>query len=103
MSACKAGGKPQPDYDADTLAGLEEARKAARMGVPIFACRLTPDGDPVPPPGWQKTEPGAASLRNIDRWKPGMGLCAVTGVVYDVLDSDPRNGSISHCPGYRRS
>lgn len=59
------------------------------MGVPIFACPLKSNGDPVPPAGWERTKPSHAA---VDRWKSGMALCAVTGIVFDVIDIDPRNG-----------
>jgi hypothetical protein len=59
------------------------------MGVPVFTCRLNSDGDPYPPKGWEKSP---VSHEAVDKWRPGQGLCAVTGVVYDVLDIDPRNG-----------
>jgi AAA domain/Bifunctional DNA primase/polymerase, N-terminal len=59
------------------------------MGVPVFTARLNSDGDPYPPKGWEKTAP---SHDLVDKWKPGMALCAVTGVVFDVIDIDPRNG-----------
>ena len=59
----------------------------AAMGLPLFACRLKENGDPIPPKGWERTPAG-----RVPRWKPGMALCAVMGTVFDVLDIDPRNG-----------
>lgn len=70
----------------------EDAHALADMGVPIFTCRLAANGDPYPPDGWERTKPGQASHAAVDRWKNGQALCAVTGVVYDVIDIDPRNG-----------
>lgn len=67
---------------------LAAARAVAHAGMPFFACRLKPNGDPLPPEDWEKTEGAEA----IDRWIPGRALCGVTGVAYDVLDVDPRNG-----------
>ena len=69
-----------------------DARKLADLGVPFFLARLDRQGNPIPPRGWQNTEPGDPSHTAIDAWKPGLALCAVTGVVFDVLDIDPRNG-----------
>jgi len=78
-----------PDASADTLAALEVARSLVRTGVPVFCCDLSGDGSPVLPVSWQNTRP---SEREVGRWKPGRALCAVTGVGFDVLDVDPRNG-----------
>jgi hypothetical protein len=41
------------------------------------------------PEGWERTE---ADPRVVDRWKPGMALCAVMGHLVDAIDVDPRNG-----------
>src|SRR6266436_2697003 len=68
---------------------LKDAHALVDMGVPVFTCRMNNAGDPYPPKGWEKTQP----LRSaVDTWRPGLALCAVTGVVFDVLDIDPRNG-----------
>ena len=82
------------DYAAD----IHQARNLAAMGVPIFSCRLNRDGNPSGAYDWQKTEPGEESVRAIDRWKPGMGLGAVCGSVFDVVDVDPRNGGAESWP-----
>jgi AAA domain/Bifunctional DNA primase/polymerase, N-terminal len=74
---------------SDVAADLEAAKALVELGVPVFACRLDKEGNPMPPEGWEKTVPNRA---RVDRWRPGMALCAVTGVVYDVIDIDPRNG-----------
>jgi len=41
------------------------------------------------PAGWEKTK---ADPSVVDRWKPGMALCAVMGHAVDAIDVDPRNG-----------
>lgn len=72
--------------------GLTIARSMAEAGIPVFvAARNSTEGGPefLYPKGWEATKP---SLAMIDRWRPGMALCAVTGVAGDVLDTDPRNG-----------
>lgn len=67
------------------------AQALARMGVPLFAGRLLPDGRPDTEDRrwriWQKTKPGRVPARH-----KGDALCAVSGVVYDVIDIDPRHG-----------
>jgi len=70
------------------------------MGVPIFRCRLDAEGNPEGrlAQRWQQTEAGEASHKAIDLWEPGMGLCAVTGHVFDVIDIDPRNGGDDSWP-----
>jgi AAA domain len=71
---------------------LRNAHALTRMGVPVFAGRLDSDGNPDSGDkrwrGWQNKQP---SHRAVDAWRPGEALCAVTGVVFDVLDWDPRN------------
>lgn len=72
---------------------LKVAHALADMGVPIFAAhRNSMSGDFLYPRDWQHTKPGQASRNWIEQWRPGMALCMVTGVVADVLDTDPRNG-----------
>lgn len=64
------------------------------MGVPIFSAYRNSSipGEFLYPTGWQHTRAGQVSHNWIDRWRPGMALCMVTGVVFDVIDVDPRNG-----------
>jgi hypothetical protein len=71
--------------------GLAIARAMVEAGIPVFvAARNHGSGHEfLLPKAWQETRPNPAV---IDRWRPGMALCAVTGVVADVLDTDPRNG-----------
>ena len=74
------------------------ARDLIRLGVPIFVANRA---DEFPhggtggklgywlPPGWEQTKPDESVL---DDWRPGDALGAVMGGVFDVLDTDPRNG-----------
>jgi hypothetical protein len=41
------------------------------------------------PPEWEKSPPDLAVL---DRWEPGVALCAVMGHGIDLIDVDPRSG-----------
>ncbi len=72
---------------------IADAHTLTDMGVPVFSGRLNGAGDPdVLDPrwnGWHKYEPSHA---RVGRYRPGEAMCAVTGIVYDVLDVDPRNG-----------
>lgn len=78
----------------DQLAALKVAHKLADMGAPIFAAhRNSLSGDFLYPHEWQHTKAGQVSHNWIERWRPGMALCMVTGVVFDVMDMDPRNGA----------
>jgi hypothetical protein len=72
---------------------LEDAHTLVDLGVPVFGGRLTADGDPDAKDlrwkSWQKTR---ANHRPIDRFAKGDALGAVTGIVFDVIDVDPRSG-----------
>ena len=83
-------------------ADLDSARGMARAGLPIFLANPATDaeGDWRPdggsggcgywfPAGWEQTVADPAVL---DRWRPGMAVCAVMGHGLDALDVDPRNG-----------
>lgn len=72
------------------MSPLEAARHLAEAGVPIFLARPTSNklGFKLPG-GWERTKPDPTV---VDRWKPGMALCAVMGHVVDAIDVDPRNG-----------
>jgi len=72
-----------------TDAALEVARDLARAGVPIFLAPADGAGGFRHPRDWQATEADPAEL---DRWRPGMAVCAVMGVVCDGVDVDPRHG-----------
>src|SRR5262249_3961046 len=67
-------------------------QRLASMGVPVFAARLDDAGNPDRSDKlwlrWQSKRPDPEAVL---RWKPGDALCAVTGVLFDVLDWDPRN------------
>jgi hypothetical protein len=77
--------------DENTRLSLDIAKRLAVAGVPIFLAE--PGGDPVVgyqlPNDWQHTVPDPTV---IDRWRPGMALCAVGGHEVDFIDVDPRNG-----------
>lgn len=70
---------------------LEVARGLARLGVPLFVAESRGGGRFYYPQGWERT---VADPAVVDRWRPGMALCAVTGVVFDVIDVDPRNSGL---------
>lgn len=61
--------------------------------MPVFVASLADDGGPDRRDqrwqGWQRTR---CDPDIVATWQPGDALCAVTGVVFDVLDVDPRNG-----------
>lgn len=71
------------------------AQRMVSMGVPVFSAKLSEDGNPERRDqrwqGWQRTRPDEEL---VDAWQPGDAMCAVTGVVYDVIDVDPRNGGL---------
>ena len=71
---------------------LEVARGLVRLGVPVFTAKSKGGGGFYYPENWQRTRPDETV---IDRWRPGMALCAVTGVVFDVIDVDPQNGGLA--------
>jgi hypothetical protein len=79
------------DFTAEQLEALEVARTLVQLGCPLFVAK--PDsmrsGEFHYPRDWQAWRP---RLDVVDRWRPGDALCMVTGVVYDVIDVDPRNG-----------
>ena len=70
---------------------LDVARALARAGIPIFVAPPDPASKSgfALPRQWQRTEPDPAV---VDRWVPGMALCAVMGAGLDLIDIDPRNG-----------
>jgi hypothetical protein len=73
------------------------AQQLLEHGVPLFLARPAgsfPHGGSgstgyLLPPEWQTTEPDLAVL---ERWRPGMALCAVMGHAVDGLDVDPQKG-----------
>ena len=75
-------------------ARLDLAREFISHGVPCFVAK------PVPlnwtgrteffyPEDWPYLD---ASERHLEGWKPNYAVCAVTGIEFDVLDIDHRNG-----------
>lgn len=83
-----------PLTEPEVLRALEIARALAHAGVPLFLATPNPAvkaGFDLPS-GWERT-PINPSV--VDRWRPGMALCAVGGHTLDVLDVDPRNGGLA--------
>jgi|HubBroStandDraft_5_1064220.scaffolds.fasta_scaffold00014_9 hypothetical protein len=74
---------------------LVVAHQLVDMGVPVFAARLNADGTPDRQDrrwqGYQKKVAGARCHASISGFKDGEALCAVTGVVFDVIDHDLQN------------
>lgn len=78
-------------------ADLDTARYLAECGVPIFLMKPSenfPQGGGGDtgywfPPDWQNT---VADPSVLDKWKPGMAVCAVMGHTVDGIDKDPRSG-----------
>mgnify|MGYP000721559677 CR=1 FL=1 len=73
---------------------LEPAVRLIEAGVPVFVAKPVPTGydrrsEFFLPKGWQRTEP---DVNILEAWRPGWAVCAVTGIKFDVLDVDPRNG-----------
>jgi hypothetical protein len=73
---------------------LSVAADLISNGVPVFiAHRRKPYVEGMPefylPRNWQKTKP---DIRVLDSWRIDSAVCAVTGVMFDVIDVDPRNG-----------
>ena len=80
------------DFSAEQMEALQAARDLIDMGVPIFTAKPNHGdrgGEFHYPDAWQTFRP---HQRQVDIWRPGDALCMVTGVVFDVLDVDPRNG-----------
>lgn len=80
------------DLTPEQAAGLEIAHAMVEAGIPVFVAARDSSGgrrEFLYPKGWETIRP---SHDWVNRWRPGMALCAVTGVVADVLDTDPRNG-----------
>jgi hypothetical protein len=73
---------------------LDLAREFISNGVPVFVAK------PVPlnwtgrteffyPEDWPYLD---ADEKHLEGWKANWAVCAVTGIEFDVLDIDPRNG-----------
>jgi hypothetical protein len=81
------------DLSPQQIQALQVAHVLADAGMPIFAMfRDSGSGEFLMRDQWQLTKPGEVSHNWINRWRPGMALCGVTGVTFDVIDIDPRNG-----------
>lgn len=82
---------PPPSRDDDEVRdALDTARAMAEAGVPVFVAPRDPSS-PLGvrlPDRWQETTPNPAV---VDSWRPGDALCAVTGVLFDAADVDPRH------------
>jgi putative DNA primase/helicase len=84
------------DVSHEQERALKIAAGLALAGAPIFSAHRNSSspGEFLYPNGWQTTRAGEQSLNWINRWRPGMALCMVTGVLLDVIDVDPRNGGL---------
>lgn len=83
------------ELSLDQERALAIAHTLVDMGVPIFSAPrnhsvdLTARMPFLLPDRWQEYKPNHLA---VDRWRPGWMLGMVTGVVFDVIDIDPRNG-----------
>ena len=79
------------DFTQSQAKGLEVAHHLVDMGAPVFPAppNHSRPGEFIYPDQWQHYKPNHAA---VDRWRPGWALAMVTGVVFDVIDVDPRNG-----------
>jgi P4 family phage/plasmid primase-like protien len=70
---------------------LDVARSLATAGIPLFIAAPDPTTKTGfrPPTRWERT---VADPTVVDRWRPGLALCAVMGCRLDLVDIDPRNG-----------
>lgn len=80
---------------AEQHRALTIARELAALGMPLFVAPPDPThwsgtGYALPV-AWQRSTPDP---RVVDTWQPGWALCAVTGVVLDLIDLDPRSGGV---------
>lgn len=66
---------------------LSIARKLVEVGVPVYNSGLDSLGMPFRT-DWPNIQP---DMKEVDNWKPGMGLLMITGKVLDGADYDPRN------------
>jgi hypothetical protein len=68
---------------------LVQAARHLAQHVPLHVGAIDEHGNPVGWNGWQNTPIDPTVM---DRWRPGLAVGAVCGVVFDVLDIDPRHG-----------
>lgn len=81
----------EAELTAQQRADLAVARALAEAGIPVFLAQPDPSTKTgyKPPPRWEQTLPDPSV---VDRWRPGLALCAVMGCGLDLIDIDPRNG-----------
>lgn len=77
------------DLSPEQTAAIQIAHDLIDMGVPIFSAPPHSSQEFARPDAWQTFKPNHIQ---VERWKPGWAMCMITGVVFDVLDVDPRNG-----------
>lgn len=79
------------DFTQSQTRGLQVAHSLVDLGVPVFSAppNSSRPGEFIYPSEWQHYKPNHIQ---VDRWRPGWALAMVTGVVFDVIDVDPRNG-----------
>jgi hypothetical protein len=69
---------------------LDIAIELAEQDVPVFWATISGPKDSPERDGWSSI-PASNSMSEIDAWNPRLALCARTGLIYDVIDYDPRN------------
>ena len=83
---------------------LEIPARYIQNGTPVFVAEPEleyPDRREFRYPfNWDTLKPDFECLRN---WQPGWAVCAVTGVQFDVLDIDPRDGGHINLAGLEAS
>ena len=79
------------DLSPDQYEAIQIAHDLIDMGVPIFSAPPHSTAEFARPDAWQTFRPNHVQ---VERWRPGWCLAMVTGVVFDVLDVDPRNGGL---------
>lgn len=79
------------ELSTEQRSALKIAHRLVDLGVPLFvaAPNSARPGEYLYPHAWQTWKPNRDV---VDRWRPGMCLAMVCGVVFDVIDVDPRNG-----------
>ena len=84
-------GTRMPDFTPSQAEGLRTAHMLVDMGVPVFSAppNSSAPGTFIYPSEWQHFKPNHVQ---VERWRPGWALAMVTGVVFDVIDVDPRDG-----------
>lgn len=103
--ATSASDATTDSYSAGQLEALEHARHLAEHGVPLFLAQPAKAAGKWDPQGghngsgywfpdnWQaaKADPSV-----VDRWRPGLALCAVMGHAVDAVDVDAQHdGDVS--------